>query len=286
VELGRVGVWSGGLRRHGDAAEIRNAAAELEQLGYSALFIPGGVGGDDVFPAVERLLEATRAVPVATGIVNVWMHEPDEVAGAYAAIERDHPGRFQLGIGISHAPLVDRDEPGRYTRPLATMRRYLDSLDGRVPAERILIAALGPRMLDLAAERTAGSHPYFVPVEHTRAARERLGAGAMLAVEQAVLLETDPVTARERARKHMAIYLTLPNYVNNLLRHGFEQADVVGGGSDRVVDAIVAWGDEHAIADRIAAHHEAGADHVCIQVIGPLDQGLPLDDWRRLAALL
>jgi probable F420-dependent oxidoreductase len=154
-----------------------------------------------------------------------------------------------------------------------------------VPKERRLLAALAPKMLELSRERALGAHPYFVPVAHTRYAREQLGPDPVLAVEQAVLLETDPVVAREHARKHMAPYLTLPNYVQNILRHGYAEEDVADGGSDRLVDEIVCWGDEEAIGARIAAHREAGADHVCLQVVGPLDQGLPLDDWRRLAVL-
>jgi probable F420-dependent oxidoreductase len=163
------------------------------------------------------------------------------------------------------------------------MRRYLDELGGAVPASRMLLAALAPRMLELARGRTAGSHPYLVPVEHTRYAREQLGLDATLAVEQTVLLERDPATAREQARDFLATYLNFPNYVNNFLRHGFTEQDLRDGGSDRLVDGIIAWGDEDAIAARVGAHHQAGADHVCIQVIAPQAQGLPLDEWRRLA---
>jgi probable F420-dependent oxidoreductase len=283
MELGRIGIWSGGLRGHDDDGALRAAAAELEELGYSALFVPGRSGGDDLFTRIEQLLSSTTAVPVVTGILNVWMHEPAEVTEHFDAFERMHPGRFQLGLGISHAPLVDRVEPGRYSRPLTTMRRYLDELEGAVPASRILLAALAPRMLDLARERTAGSHPYFVPVEHTHAARERLGPDATLAVELTVLLERESVAAREQARAFMSTYFGFPNYVRNLLRHGFAEDDLLDGGSDRLVDAIVAWGDEDAIAERIEAHLAAGADHVCIQLIGPNAQGLPLEQWRRLA---
>ncbi len=288
MELGRIGIWSIGLRWGGDAGEIAEAAAELEELGFSALFIPGGIGGEDVFPSVGRLLAATRSVPVVTGIVNVWMHSTEETAAAWAGFDREYPGRFQLGIGISHASLIDQDDPGRYRRPLVTMRAYLDGLDAAlppVPRERRLIAALGPRMLELARDRTAGSHTYFVPEEHTRFARDRLGADATIAVEQAVLLETDPTVARSRSRDYMTNYLRRPNYTNNLLRHGFNEDDLRDGGTDRLVDAIVAWGDEQAIAERVAAHHEAGANHVCLQVIG-VQPALPREQWRRLASLL
>jgi probable F420-dependent oxidoreductase len=284
-----VGVWSGGLRRHSDAGEIAAAATELEELGYTSLFIPGGIGGDDVFAAIDNLLEATTSVPVITGILGVWQFGAAKVASIWSDVESRHPGRFHVGLGISHAPLVDRDTPGLYRKPFSKMVEYLDELDRGepgIPQERRLIAALGPRMLELTRERAAGAHPYFVPVEHTRFARERLGPGRLLAVEQSVLLEIDPTVAREVARQHMAVYLGLPNYVNNLLRHGFQESDVTDGGSDRLVDAIVAWGDEDAIATRIAAHREAGADHVCVQVIGPEQQGLPLADWRRIAVAL
>jgi probable F420-dependent oxidoreductase len=283
-----VGIWSGGLRRHADDGEIRAAAAELEELGFSALFVPGGVSGDDVFPALERLLASTRSIPIVTGILSVWLHDASRVAAFFAETERSHPGRLLTGIGVSHAPLVDRDEPGRYRKPLSAMREYLDELDASDPplaSDRRLLAALSPRMLELARDRALGAHPYFVPVEHTRSAREQLGPGPVLAVEQAVLLETDATVARELARKHMATYLTLPNYVQNILRHGFSDDDVADGGSDRLVDEIVCWGDEAAIGARVAAHRDAGADHVCLQVVGPLDQGLPLEDWRRLGAL-
>jgi probable F420-dependent oxidoreductase len=287
VPLGRIGVWSRELFRHDDRGAIADAAAEAEELGYTALWIPGGHGGD-VLGASRHLLEATRSVPVATGILNVWLQgEAGEVAKGTAAIEADHPDRFLLGLGVSHAPAVNKDEPGRYRKPLSKMRSYLDELDEADPPvapDKRMLAALGPRMLELSRDRSAGAHPYFVPVEHTRAAREILGADAELAPEQAVLLETDPQQARETARGHVARYLELPNYANNLRRLGYDDDDLERGGSDRLVDAIVAWGDEEAIAARIAAHHEAGADHVCIQVVEAGE--LPRDAWRRLAPAL
>jgi probable F420-dependent oxidoreductase len=288
VRLQGVGIWSGGLRRNEDAGEIRDAAAELEQLGYSSLFIPGGRGGDDIFSAAERLLGATRALPVTLGVLNIWMHEAAQVAAECAHLEAAYPGRFLAGLGISHPSLVDAAEPGRYGRPLETMGAYLDALaagEPPVPQSGLLLAALAPRMLELARTRTAGAHPYFVPVEHTAFAREALGDGPLLAVEQAVTLTADPVAARAEAREHMAIYLTFPNYVRNLLRHGFSEDDMRDGGSDRLVDGIVAWGEE-AIASRVAAHREAGADHVCLQLIRGGGSGLPRDDWRRLAGTL
>jgi probable F420-dependent oxidoreductase len=288
MDLGRTGIWSGELRRHPDLGEVAEAAAELEQLGYTALFLPAGAGGD-IMERSEHLLNSTRNVPVAPGILNVWMHDPEEVGTQTARLEEQHPGRFELGLGISHAPAVDKDEPGRYRRPLSKMRSYLDELDAAshpVPPERRFLAALGPKMLELSRDRSAGAHPYFVPVEHTAYAREILGPTALLAPEQAVLLETDPDKARERARGHVSRYLQLPNYTNNLLRHGFTEQDIANDGSDRLVDAIVAWGDEQAIADRVRANHDAGADHVCIQVVGARPGTLPREEWRRLAPVL
>ncbi len=288
VDFGRVGVWSGELRRHADLGEVAEAAAVLEELGYSALFLPGGAGGD-ILERSEHLLGATGRVPVAPGILNVWMHDGAEVAAEWARIDAAHGQRFELGLGIGHAPSVNAVEPGLYRKPYSKMRSYLDELDEAsppVPPERRFLAALGPRMLELSRDRSAGAHPYFVPVEHTSYAREVLGPGVLLAPEQAVLLETDRARARERARGHLERYLQLPNYTNNLLRHGFTEDDLQYGGSERLVDGIVAWGDESAIADRVRAHHDAGADHVCIQVIGVEPGTLPLEDWRRLAPAL
>jgi probable F420-dependent oxidoreductase len=288
MDLGRVGVWSGELRRHEDEGAVREAAAELEELGYSALFIPGGAGGD-VLERCELLLAATRRVPVAPGIVNIWEHDSQDVAATRARLEDEYGGRFPLGLGVSHAVAVDRSEPGRYRKPLSKMRSYLDELDAAeppVPPERRFLAALGPKMLELSRERSAGAHPYFVPVEHTAAARRILGSGPLLAPEQAVLLETDPARTRERSRAHVERYLQLPNYTNNLLRHGLNEDDLTNGGSDRLLEAIVGSGDEQAIAERVRAHHDAGADHVCIQVVGVETGTLPLAEWRRLAPAL
>jgi probable F420-dependent oxidoreductase len=288
VSLGRVGIWSRQLFRHEDRGAIADAAAEAEELGYTALWIPGGHGGD-VLGASRHLLEATKRIPVATGILNVYLQgEASKVAQGTAAIEEDHPNRFLLGLGVSHAPAVNKDEPGRYGRPVTKMRSYLDELDqsaAPVPKNKRMLAALGPRMLELSRDRTAGAHPYFVPTEHTYIARSVLGTDRLLAPEQAVHLETDPQKAREDARGHVERYLELDNYVNNLRRLGYTDDDFKDGGSDRLVDALVAWGDEEAIAQRIAEHHEAGADHVCIQVIGP--QSEPTREaWRRLAPAL
>jgi probable F420-dependent oxidoreductase len=221
---------------------------------------------------------------VATGILNVWMHDAADVRAAWHDLDERHPGRFVLGLGVSHAASVDRKDPGRYRKPLSKMRDYLDALDAQPapvpPGERVL-AALGPKMLDLARERAAGAHPYFVPVAHTRFARERLGPGPLLAPEQAVVLDADRERASATAREHVARYLQLPNYTNNLLRHGLTEDDLRDGGSDRLVDAIVVMGGIEAVAERIARHREAGADHVCLQVLG--GDTLPLAQWRELA---
>src|SRR5581483_94674 len=214
--LAGTGVWSGQLR-FGDRGERTAAAVELEALGYSAIWLPGGIGGA-VFDDCRALLEVTERVPLATGILNVWMHTPEETAAGHAGLTRDFPGRFLLGLGISHAPLVDSTEPGRYDKPFDTMRAYLEALDEAdppVPVDERVLAALGPRMLALARARTAGAHPYLVVPEHTHQAREVLGPNALLAPEQAVFLGTDRTEARAAARNHLQIYLGLPNYTNN-----------------------------------------------------------------------
>jgi probable F420-dependent oxidoreductase len=287
VDLSGPGVWSSELRRHPDEAEAADAAAELEQLGYSAVWVPGGEPGS-VFNRVSALLRATRTTTVATGILSIWAIDPELVAAERAQLNDAYEGRFLLGLGISHAPLVDRHQPGRYRRPLAEMRAYLDSLDVAappVPPESRVLAALGPKMLGLARDRAAGAHPYLVNVEHTRRARAILGGDRLLAPEQGVVLERDPERARAVARIHLERYLQLPNYANNLRRLGFGERDFDGGGSDRLVDEVVAWGDEDAIRERVVEHRKTGADHVCIQVLTS-DGRLPRDEWRRLAPAL
>jgi probable F420-dependent oxidoreductase len=287
MDLGSVGVWSRELR-YGDAGAVAEAAAELEELGYSALWFPAG--GEGAFETASTLLGATRRVVVATGILSVWWHDAEATAAAHAEVGRAHPGRFLLGLGISHGPLVERFAPGRrYEHLMDVTTSYLDALDAApkpVPVAERALAALGPRMLALARDRTAGAHPYLVPPEHTRRAREVLGDGPLLAPEQAVALETDPTRAREIGREHLERYLMLPNYVNNWRRLGFTDDDFSGGGSDRLVDGLVAWGDPATIVDRLRAHREAGADHVCIQVVGTPSDSLPLSQWRQIAEVL
>ena len=286
MHLGQTGIWSSQLR-YRDPGQSAEAAAELDELGFSALWIPGGAGGD-VLGDAQRLLGATRRAVVATGILNIWMHDPAEVAAGHARLSGQHPGRFLLGLGISHAPLVERSDQ-TYRRPLAKMRGYLDQLDAAsppVPHEEMVLAALGPKMLELARDRTAGAHPYLVTPEHTAEARGLLGPGPVLAPEQKVVLDTDPSRARSVGRQHLAHYLELPNYTNNFLRIGFTEDDLAGGGSDRLIDGLVAWGEPEAIAERIQAHRDAGADHVCVQVLRADATTLPRAEWRQLAAVL
>lgn len=290
MPLGPLGVWSRQLRE-ADPAEIADAAAELEELGFGAIWIPGGIEPNEaVFADAARLLDATSHIVVATGIVNMWLHSPEALTASYRRLEQAHPGRFLLGVGISHRQLVDRVAPGLYDRPLAAMERYLDELDEQprpIPAARRVIAALGPKMLEVARGRAAGSHPYIVPVAHTRFARGVLGAAPLLAPGVPVILDPDGGRARELARAFLAApYSSLPNYRNAWLRHGYAQEDLADGGSDALVDGLVAWGDEQAIAARIARHREAGADHVCMHLVAQDRRRLPREQWRALAAAL
>jgi len=281
-----TGVWAASLR-YGDAATSAEAAAELESLGYRAVWIPD-VGGD-VFGAVENLLGGTKTMTIATGILNLWMHSAEETAAEHARLTAEHGPRFMVGIGISHAPLIDHTEPGRYRTPLAKTAEFLDGLDAApipLAADDRMLAALGPKMVQLAGERTAGTHPYLITPEHTAQARAALGPTATIAAEQAVILDTNPESARSVARLNLSTYLGLPNYTNNWKRIGFTDDDLADGGSDRLIDALVAWGDDTAIRERVQAHRDAGADHVCVQVLTPdrIDHALP--QWRTLAAAL
>lgn len=291
MDIGRVGIWSFTLELI-PARQAQDAAAEIEALGYKAVWIPEAMGRE-AFTHSAVLLAGTRRLVVATGIANIFARDPVTMAAAQKTVTEAYPDRFLLGMGVSHAPLVEGVRGHRYDKPLTTMRNYLDAMDAApflaVPpttAPVRVIGALHPKMLKLAAERTAGAHPYFVPPEHTAQARQIMGKGALLAPEQAVVLETDASKARDIARGHMMTYLALPNYVNNLKRLGFTDDDVANGGNDRLVDAIVAWGDIDAIVRRVKAHHDAGADHVCVQVLDPDPRQLPLRQWRELAPAL
>jgi len=294
MDLGPVGLWT----FHLDLQPVRGAqelVVELEELGYGAIWIPEAMGRDPMAHAA-LLLEGSKRIVLATGIANIWNRTAMAMSAAHRTLTSAFPDRFLLGLGVSHGPMVEGFLGETYERPLTKMRTYLDGMDAApfmadaptTEPTRVL-AALGPKMLRLAAERAAGAHPYFVPVEHTMTARETLGSGPLLCVEQAAVLSTDADVARAAARAHMAIYLTLPNYTNNLRRHGFGDDDLDGGGSDRLVDAIVAWGDVDAIVERVRAHQQAGADHVCLQVLGtdPSDvRTPPLDEWRALSPAL
>lgn len=288
--IGAVGVWSG-LLGLSAADEERAAVAEIDELGYGAVWYSETQAGKEALVHAALLLAASPRIVVATGIASIYARDPTATIAGATALAEAYPGRFLLGLGISHAPAVTA-RGHDYGRPVSTMRDYLDAMAAarlRFPAPSepvpIVLAALRPRMLQLAAQRTQGAHPYFTPPQHTRRARETLGPEPLLAPEQMVLLETDPQRAREVARREMARYLTLPNYLDNLRELGFADADFADGGSDRLVDAIVAWGDADAIAERVRAHHEAGADHVCVQ---PLAADVPgqMRQLRELARVL
>ena len=274
--------------RYGDAGAAAAAAIELEALGYSALWIPD-VGGD-LTGSLANLLGVTSTVTIATGILNVWMHTPADAAAAHARLTAEHGPRYLCGIGISHRPFIDMvNAPGTYTKPVETMANYLDGLDAAptpIAVNDRLIAALGPKMLELARARTAGTHPYLVTPELTAQARAGIGPDRLVASEVGVVLETDPAKAREIARLHLQTYLGLPNYANNWKRHGFTDDDIANGGSDRLVDALIGWGDEAAIAARVQQHRDAGADHVCVQVLTSDPTSLPVEQWRILAPVL
>jgi probable F420-dependent oxidoreductase len=285
MDLSGVGVWSTQLR-YGDAGEVADAAAELEELGFTALWIPD-VGGP-VMDSVDHLLASTKQAVIATGILNLWMHEPSDVASRYTSLTKTHGDRFLLGIGVSHAPLVDSREPGLYRKPLAATRAFLDAIDATetpVPVENRVLAALGPKMLELSATRARGAHPYLVTPDHTRTAREVLGEGPLLLPEQAVFLADSREEARAVGADWLRAYVALPNYANNLLRSGFTQDDL-DSISDRLFDAIIAWGDEDAVARRVDEHKQAGADHVCVQALSAEPMSFPREQWRRLAAAL
>jgi probable F420-dependent oxidoreductase len=273
-------------------ARARDVAAELEGLGYGAIWVPDATGRDP-FVHSTLLLGATAHLTVGTGVASIYGRHPMAMNGAWRTLSDAFPGRFVLGLGVSHQPMVEGLLGKTYGSPLAAMRDYLDRMDNAIyvaplPAEppRRVLAALGPKMLGLAAERADGAHPYNVPPEHTAQARDILGPGKLLAPEQAVLLETDAAEARRIARQYIAVYLDLPNYMNNLRRFGITDADIADGGSRRLVDMLIAWGDVDDIRARVQAHLDAGADHVAIQALTPERGALPLAEWRELAPAL
>ena len=272
--IGRFGIWRG----YGQIGP--DFAAEAEELGFGAVWLGGSPGAE--LATVDGLLEATTSIVIATGVVNMWQSDPHEVARSFARIEAAHPGRFLLGVGAGH-----REATRQYARPYETLAGYVDVLlDAGVPGDAMVLAALGPRMLRLAAERTAGAHPYLVTTAYTALAREILGSEPLLATEHKAVIETDPQAARVIARSRVRTpYLGLVNYTSNLRRLGWTEADLADGGSDALVDALVAHGDPAHVAEQLTEHLVAGADHVCIQLLGPPDFD-PLDGFRRLAPAL
>ncbi|MGW4226228.1 LLM class F420-dependent oxidoreductase [Streptomyces bauhiniae] len=281
AEIGRYGVWSLGLRNEdpGRRGEIGEAAAELQELGYGTAWLGGSSAPVNALP----LLEKTDHLVVGTSIQSIWQYDARESAAGYAEVESAHPGRFLLGLGMSHAKLAEQ-----YRRPYSALVEYLDELDAAgVPAGRRVLAALGPKTVRLAGERSLGAIPYLVTPEHTARAREILGQEPLLAPEFGVVLESDPARARELARGHLDMYLQLPNYTSNFQRLGFTEDDLREGGSDRLIDALYAWGDDGTIREKVNAFLTAGADHVALQVVqeGSPDE-LPRAAWRKLAGIL
>jgi probable F420-dependent oxidoreductase len=279
IELGTVGAWLNPV--HGDEARLKYAV-EAEALGYGTVWLGLGVTPVPGLELVERVLDATETVTVATAIVNMWTNEAAEIARSYRRVAAKHPDRFLLGVGIGHPEAIKT-----YQRPVDKIVEYLDGLDeGGVPADRRVLAALGPKALALAAERCAGSHPYLTVPEHTRRARAALGPDRLLVPEQTVVVEAAPAAARAIARAFLRTpYLSLRNYVNNLLSLGFTEADVADGGSDRLVDALVPHGTPADVASSVLRHVEAGADHVGIQVLAA-EGADPMPGLRALAEVL
>lgn len=287
---GRVGVWLGPLSLV-SAEEGRAAARAIEELGFGSLWVNEGFASKEPIAHSALLLDATERIVVGTGIANIWARDASAAAWAANTLGEAHPGRFVLGLGVSHQPLVD----GRghsYGRPLAAMRAYLEAMDGASwagppppePVPRVL-AALRPKMVALAGERSAGAHTYFVPVAHTALVREALGPEPLVIPEVAVVVEADPERARAAARRYAELYLGLPNYTNNLRELGYTDADLADGGSDRLIDDVIGWGDVEAVAARVREHLDAGADHVAVQPIGG---SVPeaLEQLRALAPLV
>lgn len=293
VDIGRVGIWQGVLDAQ-PSNRVRELAAEIEAMGWPALWLPESTGRDAMVSS-SVLLAATTHMKVATGIAQIHGRDPVTMANGQRTLAEAFDGRFLLGIGVSHQPLIEGVRKQPYTKPYSLMKRYLAAMaeapftaHGPDSPPPTVLAALGPKMLELARDAAQGAHPYFVPPEHTAIARAALGPAPLLAVEQMVVLDTDAERARSLARSHMKRYLALPNYAGNLRRLGFGDDDLGGeaGPSDRLVDAIVVWGDEAAVVERVAEHHDAGADHVCVQVLVAERTEVPVEAWRRLAGAL
>ena len=285
-KLSTTGVWF--FTDMLTTAQSQDLAARIESLGYSALWIPDTLGRDP-FVNAAILLDATDELIVATGIANIHMRHPGMMKQGALALAEFSGGRFVLGLGVSHAPMVEGLRKLPYDKPLSTMRTYLDAMESSmymgVPPEDeplVVLAALGPKMLAMSAEKTDGAHPYWTTPEHTAQAREIMGPDALLCVEQKCVRTTDAAVAHEVTVAQLGLYADLPNYRNNWIRLGFTEEEIQNR-APRFLDAVMAWGDEAAIADRIQAHYDAGATHVCIQPIDPADRSQP--DWGLLEAL-
>jgi probable F420-dependent oxidoreductase len=291
IQLGAFGVWTFQLDIL-PAARMQETAAELEELGYGAVWYGEAVGREALTKA-GLLLAGTKRIVVATGIANIYGRDPVTMAAGQKTLTEAYANRFLLGLGVSHVPLVEKLRGHRYDKPAPTMRAYLDAMD-QAPYQAVpppskpprVLAALGPMMLKLSAERADGAHPYNTTPKHTAQARELLGPDPYLCPEQAVILETDASKARAIARKFLEIYLGLPNYTNNWLRLGFQEADLTNGGSDKLIDAVIAWGDLKTVVSRLQEHRSAGADHVCIQVLTDDSKAFPLREYRELASAI
>jgi probable F420-dependent oxidoreductase len=287
--LGRIGFWSFQLDGL-SASRAQEAVAEVEELGFGAVWIPEGFGSKEAFSHAATLLAGTRRIVIATGIASVWARDPMAMASGSKVLADAYPGRFLLGIGVSHEVRASGRGHVYPEHPLDKMRAYLEAMDTlpspALPLAPRVLAALGPKMLAVSAEAAMGAHPYFVPVEHTARAREVLGPDAFLAPEQLVVLERDADTARAIGREFMSHYLGLPNYANNLKRFGWTDEDMAEPYPDRFVDAVTAWGDEEAVRARVQEHLDAGADHVALQVLRADASEFPMAELRELAPAL
>ena len=291
ARLGRVGLWSFALQRLA-ARDEQRTALEFERLGYPAIWIPESLGSKEVLSHAALLLQATNSVPIATGIANIHARDAMAMANGARALGEAFPNRFILGIGVSHAPSV-AIRGGAYGSPLGRIRTYLDAMLSAQyaapepePPVPLVLAALGPHMLELAAERADGAHPYFVPVEHTAVARRHLGQDACLATEVTAVLANDRSAGLAIARGFARHYLALPNYANNLRRLGWSDEDIANDGSDRIIDAVVVIGNVDAIVGRVKAHLDAGADHVCVQLREEKSTDPAIEGYRELASAL
>lgn len=286
MNLGRVGLWTATFDMQ-PMKKSQEAIAQVEAMGFKTVWVPEAVLREP-FASTSLLLSATENMVLGTGIAGIHARTAQTMNAGWRTVSEAFPDRFVLGMGVSHAPMVTGAHKVNYSKPYSTMVQYLDNMDQAVffspqpTSPRRVLAALGPKMLKLAAERCDGAHPYFVPVEHTVEARAIMGGEALLAPEQAVVFESDPAKARAVARMHMNTYTKLPNYVNNLIRLGYKEEDIVNQ-ADNVVDAIVAWGTTDQVVSRVKAHLDGGADHVCVQVLTEDPRALPMKQWQELA---